>query len=428
METIKIGIVGLGTVGNGVVKMLQAHQAKISEITGRNLELACVVVHNLKKHQQTDLGDVRLTDQIETLIDDPEIQIMVEVMGSIHPAKEYITRALQAGKHVVTANKDLIAQYGRELVQIARENHRDLFYEASVAGGIPILRTIDNSFAADKIQRVMGIVNGTTNYIMTQMLTKNWSYEQALSSAQDLGFAESDPTNDVEGLDAAYKMIILTQFAFGMSLSMDHVKVQGITTISPEDIAEAHQLGYTIKLLGIAEEIDDRIAVSVGPVLVSDHHPLATVQNENNAVMVTGTAVGDTMFYGPGAGELPTANSVLSDITTVAKNIALNTTGNTFNSYRQETVLAAPADVIYPHFIALKMRDVPGMMMRLTEIMTAAKVSFSRIIQNQLGDGNARVVIITHAMNDQQLAEITTAIAGQTDMRLLASYKVLKNE
>lgn len=427
METIKIGVVGLGTVGTGVVKMLQAHQEKISEITGRKLELACVVVHNLKKHEQVDLGDVQMTDQIATMLDDPSIQIMVEVMGSIHPAKEYITQALQAGKHVVTANKDLIAQYGRELVQIARENHRDLFYEASVAGGIPILRTIDNSFAADRIQRVMGIVNGTTNYIMTQMLTKHWSYDQALSSAQDLGFAESDPTNDVEGLDAAFKMIILTQFAFGMSLSLDHVQVQGITKISPEDIAEAHQLGYTIKLLGIAEEIDDRIAVSVGPVLVSDQHPLATVQNENNAVMVTGTAVGNTMFYGPGAGELPTANSVLSDITTVAKNIALNTTGNTFNSYRQETVLATPEDVVYPHFIALKMRDVPGMMMKLTAIMTRAEVSFSRIIQNQLGDGNARVVIITHVMNDQQLADITREIGEQENMQLLASYKVLKN-
>lgn len=220
-------------------------------------------------------------------------------------------------------------------------------YEASVAGGIPILRTIVNSFAADQILEVKGIVNGTTNYILTQMQRKNWSYDQALKKAQELGFAESDPTNDVAGIDAAYKMVILSQFSYGTHLKLDDMSVEGIQTISLKDVEQADAFGYTIKLLGISRRINGGVFAEVGPVLVPTDHPLATINNENNAVMVTGQAVGETLFYGPGAGGLPTANSVLSDIVSVTKNIVLETTGNAFNNYQSESGNVDANDVIY---------------------------------------------------------------------------------
>ena len=222
-------------------------------------------------------------------------------MGTVTTAKKYIELLLKAGKHIITANKDLIATYGSELTELADKNKCDLFYEASVAGGIPILRTIVNSFAADRIIEVKGIVNGTTNYILTKMSQNNMSFADALKSAQELGFAEPDPTNDIEGIDAAYKMIILTQFAFGINIALDDIEVKGINGIDLEDIKQAKSLGYNIKLLGIAKLINDRISVAVGPVLVPETQPLSAVQNENNAVLVTGAAVGETMFYGPGA-------------------------------------------------------------------------------------------------------------------------------
>ena len=338
METIKIGILGLGTVGSGVIRILRDHAEKISNITGRRLEVKTVVVHNLKKKRSVDLTGINLTDNADDVLCDDEIQMVVEVMGTVNIAKEYIERALKAGKHVITANKDLIATHGPELISLAKEHGCDLCYEASVAGGIPILRTIVNSFAADRIIEVRGIVNGTTNYIMTQMNKNGASYEDALESAQELGFAEADPTNDVDGIDAAYKMIILTQFAFGKDVTMDQVKVKGIRGIQKADIAEAKRLGYVIKLLGIAKLVNGHIDVSVGPVLVPQTQPLAAIQNENNAVVVTGSAVGETMFYGPGAGELPTANSVLSDITSVTKNIVMGTTGFSFNDYTKSFI------------------------------------------------------------------------------------------
>ena len=259
MEVINIGILGLGTVGSGVVKMLTEHAEKISLITGRKLVVKTVVVHDLTKKRTVDMTGINVTDDIDVLLNDSEIKLVVEVMGTVKTAKEYIKRALKAKKHVVTANKDLIATHGPELTSLALKQGCDLYYEASVAGGIPILRTIVNSFAADKIVEVKGIVNGTTNYIMTQMNQAGISYEQALAQAQELGFAEADPTNDVEGIDAAYKMIILTQFAYGKDITLDDVKIEGISGVKLADIEEAKRLGYKIKLLGISKLVNNFI-------------------------------------------------------------------------------------------------------------------------------------------------------------------------
>ncbi len=366
---------------------------------------------------------VTVTDDLTAIVDDPEIKIVVEVMGGVHPAKEIITSRLNHKDK--TANKDLIASAGEELAVIAKQNHCDLMYEASVAGGIPILRTIVTSFAADYITEVKGIVNGTTNFILTQMQRKHWSYDQALMKAQELGFAESDPTNDVEGIDAAYKMVILSQFSYGTHIKMSNMSVEGISTIQQEDVQQADAFGYTIKLLGISRRIDDGVFAEVGPVLVPQDHPLATINNENNAVMVTGKAVGETLFYGPGAGGLPTANSVLSDIVSVTKNIVLGTTGNGFNNYQSQVGKVDPKNVIYPYYLSLKMLDAPGQMLKFTQIMTQIGASFSQIVQTKNDDQTARVVIITHEMSKAQLNDLKTYLSKVNTMSLLAAYKVL---
>lgn len=425
MDEIKIGLVGLGTVGSSVLKMITENSHKVQNITGRNLSIKTVVVRNVAKHQQEVPEGVTVTDDLTAIVDDPEIKIVVEVMGGVHPAKEIITSLLKAKKHVVTANKDLIASAGEELAVIAKQNHCDLMYEASVAGGIPILRTIVTSFAADYITEVKGIVNGTTNFILTQMQRKHWSYDQALMKAQKLGFAESDPTNDVEGIDAAYKMVILSQFSYGTHIKMSNMSVEGISTIQQEDVQQADAFGYTIKLLGISRRIDDGVFAEVGPVLVPQDHPLATINNENNAVMVTGKAVGETLFYGPGAGGLPTANSVLSDIVSVTKNIVLGTTGNGFNNYQSQVGKVDPKNVIYPYYLSLKMLDAPGQMLKFTQIMTQIGASFSQIVQTKNDDQTARVVIITHEMSKAQLNDLKTYLSKVNTMSLLAAYKVL---
>ncbi|KRM86462.1 homoserine dehydrogenase [Liquorilactobacillus vini] len=427
MQVIKIGVLGLGTVGSGVVRLLRDHQNKISSITGCKLEIKTIMVHDLNKKRDVDLSGIKLTNQVDDLVNDPEIKIVVEVMGTVEIAKDYVERLLNADKHIITANKDLIATYGSELTELARENGCDLFYEASVAGGIPILRTIVNSFAADRIIEVKGIVNGTTNYILTQMSQHQVSFAAALQKAQELGFAEADPTNDIEGIDAAYKMIILTYFAFGMNISLEQVKVNGITRVKLADIQQAKKLGYNIKLLGIAKLINDRVDVSVGPVLVPEDQPLAAVQNENNAVLVTGAAVGETMFYGPGAGELPTANSVLSDIIAVTKDIVLKTTGSRFNDYRRDLKQAQPIDVCYSYYFSLRVKDQPGQMLKITQAMTKANASFHLIIQTELDEDNARVVMTTHKMSEAQENQVVKALRSLDGVEVIAAYKVLPN-
>ncbi len=424
MKNIKLGLLGLGTVGSGVLQMIQQNTDKIFEITGCRLTVKTALVRNIDKYQKY-AGEVHLTTDFDEILRDDEIEIVVELIGGIQPAKDYIIKLLKNRKIVVTANKDLIALDGPELMAIAHKNHSDLMFEASVAGGIPILRTIANSFVADQITEVKGIVNGTTNYILTQMKQQGWSYQQALAKAQQLGFAESNPTSDITGKDAAYKMIILSQFAFGTQLSLDDVNVEGVDHLTDYDVIQADRFGYVIKLLGIAKLINEGVFVEVGPVLVPHDHPLATVNNEFNAVMVTANAVGDTLFYGRGAGGLPTANSVLSDITTVTKNIILGTNGNSFNNYQQPYIPANPSAIKYLYYFSLTMPDVSGQMLRLTQMMTDVKAGFKEITQTK--DGKiAHVAIITHEMSKKQLTALLRKIAASPSINLSAAYKVIK--
>ncbi|MCO6018047.1 homoserine dehydrogenase [Carnobacterium divergens] len=425
-KQIQVGMLGFGTVGSGVIRILKDHNAKIRQVTGEEISVKKVLVRDIEKNRGEISEGIQLTTNEDEVLADPEINVILEVMGSIDSAKMYITKALKAGKHVVTANKDLIALHGNELVALAKENQCDLYYEASVAGGIPILRTIVDSLASDNIQQVMGIVNGTTNFMLTKMTNEHQSYEEALKEAQELGFAESDPTNDVDGIDAARKMVILTRLAFGMNVELDQIETKGIRNLKSVDIETARKLGYRIKLIGTAEENNGGVSVSVGPILVPEAHPLASVQNENNAVFVVGSAVGETMFYGPGAGELPTATSVVSDLITVAKNIRLGTTGNVFSSYQHETKLMTDEEILSKYYLSIEMNDRTGLFLELTKIFAASDVGFDKIIQEPIEGGMAKVVIITHLMNRKQEKEILAKLKKADDMNLLIHLKVME--
>jgi len=370
-------------------------------------------------------NDFNFVTNIDEILSDKDITIVVELMGRIEPAKTFITRALEAGKHVVTANKDLLAVHGAELLEVAKAHNVALYYEAAVAGGIPILRTLVNSLASDKITRVLGVVNGTSNFMMTKMVTEGWSYEDALAEAQRLGFAESDPTNDVDGIDAAYKMVILSQFAFGMNVKFEDVGHQGIRNITPEDVAVAQELGYVVKLVGSIEETASGIAAEVTPTFLPKEHPLASVNGVMNAVFVESIGIGESMYYGPGAGQKPTATSVVADIARIVRRLNDGTIGKAFNEYSRPVVLAKPEDVKANYYFSTLAPDSKGQVLKLAELFNAEDISFKQILQDGKQEGKARVVIITHKINKAQLENITAALKGVAEFELLNTFKVL---
>ncbi|AIW38680.1 homoserine dehydrogenase [Bacillus subtilis] len=408
MEAIRIGLLGLGTVGSGVVKIIQDHQDKLMHQVGCPVTIKKVLVKDIDKKRDADLPKEVLTTEVYDVIDDPEVDVIIEVIGGVEQTKRYLLDALKAKKHVVTANKDLIAVYGSELLAAAKENGCDLYYEASVAGGIPILRTLEEGLSSDRITKMMGIVNGTTNFILTKMIKEKSPYEEVLKEAQDLGFAEADPTADVEGLDAARKMAILARLGFSMDVDLDDVKVKGISRITDEDISFSKRLGYTMKLIGIAQRDDNKIEVSVQPTLLPDHHPLSAVHNEFNAVYVYGEAVGETMFYGPGAGSMPTATSVVSDLVAVMKNMRLGVNGNSFVAPQFERNLKQPSDIYAQQFLRIHVKDQVGSFSKITSAFSERGVSFEKILQLPIKghDDLAEIVIVTHHTSEEDFSDI----------------------
>ncbi|KUP41206.1 homoserine dehydrogenase [Bacillus velezensis] len=408
MEAIRIGLLGLGTVGSGVVKIIQDHQDKLMHQVGCPVTIKKVLVKDINKKRDADLPKEVLTTEVYDVIDDPEVDVIIEVIGGVEQTKQYLLDALKAKKHVVTANKDLIAVYGSELLAAAKENGCDLYYEASVAGGIPILRTLEEGLSSDRITKMMGIVNGTTNFILTKMIKEKSPYEEVLKEAQDLGFAEADPTADVEGLDAARKMAILARLGFSMNVDLDDVKVKGISRITDEDISFSKRLGYTMKLIGIAQRDDNKIEVSVQPTLLPDHHPLSAVHNEFNAVYVYGEAVGETMFYGPGAGSMPTATSVVSDLVAVMKNMRLGVNGNSFVAPQFERNLKQPSDIYAQQFLRIHVKDQVGSFSKITSAFSERGVSFEKILQLPIKghDDLAEIVIVTHHTSEEDFSDI----------------------
>ena len=425
--SVKIALLGFGTVASGVPFLLKENHEKISQAAQSEIEVAKVLVKDEEEKARLLAAgnDFNFVTNIDQIIEDAEVSIVVELMGRIEPAKTFITCALQAGKHVVTANKDLLAVHGAELIAIAKEHGVALYYEAAVAGGIPILRTLVNSLVADKVTRVLGVVNGTSNFMMTKMVEEGWSYEDALAKAQELGYAESDPTNDVDGIDAAYKMVILSQFAFGMNVQFDQVGHKGIRNITPEDVAVAQSLGYVIKLVGSIEETPSGLSAEVTPTFLPKAHPLAGVNGVMNAVYVESIGIGESMYYGPGAGQKPTATSVVADIIRIVRRLNEGTIGKAFNEYSRPVQLAKPEDVKSDYYFSIQTPDMKGQLLKLAQIFNQEDVSFKQVLQAGAKDSVARVVIITHQLNQTQLHHIIEKIDAEADFTLLNTFKVL---
>ncbi|HLR70642.1 MAG TPA: homoserine dehydrogenase [Pseudogracilibacillus sp.] len=404
-KDISIGLLGLGVVGSGVIKIVEDHQEELVHQLGHGVKVDKVLVRDIEKARQIEIDHRLLTTNSEDVIANPNIDVVVEVMGGVEVAREYILEALQAKKHVITANKDLIALHGPELEKTAKQNGCDLFYEASVGGGIPLLRPLYDGLASDRIQQVMGIVNGTTNYILTKMDQEGQSYDDALQKAQELGFAEADPTADVEGLDAARKMVILARLSFLTNVDLDDVEVEGISKLAVADIEYGKKLDLTMKLIGFANRHDQQVEVSVQPTFLSKNHPLAAVNDEYNAVYVNGEAVGETMFYGPGAGSLPTATAVMADVVAAIKNMLLGVNGKKFvkPSFKKELT---PANKRFSQFyLRLHVKDEIGAFASISELFNQLDISFERILQTPANKGFAEIVVVTHKTSLQNFQD-----------------------
>lgn len=426
MKAISIGLLGLGTVGTGVVKIIENHQDKLMHQVGCPVQIKKVLVKDMDKQRDVSINREMLTTDANDILQDSEIDVVIEVMGGVDETREYLLTALKNKKHVVTANKDLMAVYGSELLTAASENGCDLFYEASVAGGIPILRGLVDGLASDRITKMMGIVNGTTNFILTKMSQEGSAYEAVLKEAQALGFAESDPTADVEGLDAARKMAILSTLGFSMKIDLDDVKVKGITDITEEDLEYGKQLGYTMKLIGIADLDDDKVEVSVQPTFLVESHPLAAVNNEYNAVYVYGEAVGETMFYGPGAGSLPTATAIVSDVVGVMKNMRLGVNGTSAVTPQYKKNLKEAHEIRSKYFLRLLVKDEVGVFANITSIFSEHHVSFEKILQLPVKEkGLAEIVLVTHHASLQDYEDILVKLRDlETTKQIKSSYRV----
>lgn len=408
--TIKIALLGLGTVGSGILDIIKNDNGKIEQTSGQKIVVKKALVRNKEKYQKF-AHSVNIITDFNDILSDPEIGIVAELMGGLHPAKEYISEALRAGKNVVTANKDLMAAFGTELIKLAQDNRCDLMYDASVAGGIPILRTLSDSYVGDHILEIQGIVNGTTNYILSQMNKKGLSYETALKHAQELGFAEADPTNDVTGKDAAYKMILLCQFAFGAHVKITDFNVEGIDHLQDFDLQQAKELGYPIKLIGIAKKVADKLFVEVAPCLLLADSLMANIENEINALQIKSRNLGTALLTGPGAGSLATANSVMNDIVSEVKNLVNKTNGQLFNRFSSKDSLIITKDIKNPYYLSFKQEKVA----HLTNILDELGIEIQEL--KQIED---RTIVITKAINQLQLEKLSAA-----NVKLMAKYKIL---
>lgn len=401
---IKAALLGMGTVGGGVYKLLQRRKDEMSAKINADLEISKILVRNTAKTREGVPQEI-LTDDFSNIINDHEIQIVIELMGGIEPARTYILQALEAGKHVVTANKDLMAEYGKELMEAAERNHCDLHFEAAVAGAIPIIRPLKECLAGNEITEVMGIVNGTTNYILTKMTKEGMDFSEALKKAQELGFAEADPTADVEGLDAGRKMAILASIAFHSRVTFSDVEIEGISNITAKDIQYASEFGCTLKLLGMARNLDGEIEVGVFPMLIPSNHLLANVNDSFNAVFIHGDAVDDVMFQGRGAGEFPTASAVLGDVIAVARNMQYDCCGRIGCSCYKNLPLKARGNAEHKYFLRMLVEDRPGILADIAGVLGNNSVSIHQVLQKPSVGGVAELVIITDKVLSHHLKD-----------------------
>lgn len=419
MKKIRIAILGLGTVGTGVYKLLEMRKEEMPHKAGVEIEIAKILVRNIEK-AAAKVDRSLLTNDWKEIIEDESISVIVEVMGGLEPAGTYILEALKAGRHVVSANKDLIAANGKKLLETAKENHCDFLFEAAVAGGIPILRPLKQCLAGNEITDVMGIVNGTTNFILTKMSDENMEFADALAVAQELGYAEADPTADVEGYDAARKVAILASIAFHSRVVFDDVYTEGISQISAKDIKYAKELGCDIKLLGVAKNTPSGVEARVHPMLIPSDHPLASVKDAFNAVFVHGDAVDDAMFYGRGAGEMPTASAVVGDVIDILRNMEWGCCGRIGCSCYRELPVKKIGDIESKYFLRLHAQDKPGVLANIAGVFGNNAVSIAKMIQKNTKDGFAELAIVTDFVKEYHFRDALTILGGMSAIQKIS--------
>ncbi len=418
MKTLRLGLAGFGTVGSGLAKILHENREIILARTGRDIAITTVLVRDLTKKRAVATGpEVKFTNSPDDLLG-PEVDVVVELMGGIDTALALIKGALRAGKHVVTANKHLLALHGPELSALAAQKGLGLFYEASVAGGIPIVQTLRESLGANRIERLTGIMNGTANYILSEMTTNHLDFATALKQAQDLGYAEADPTFDIEGVDAAHKVTIMSAIAFGIPVQFDKAYVEGITQLGATDIKYAEQLGYRIKLLGITKRTvvhgKAGIELRVHPTLIPAKRLIANVEGAMNAVVVNGDAVGTTLYYGKGAGAEPTGSAVIADLVDIARlhtaNAAQRVPHLAFQPQSMSDTPVLPmGDVVTSYYLRLRVADETGVLAKVTGILAAADISIDAVLQREadevsgVGGTQTDLIILTHDCQESRM-------------------------
>jgi len=408
-KTLKVGMLGCGVVGSNVARLLQEDSGDFAARSGATLSLAKVAVKNATTKRENVPQSIITTDA-HSIVNDPSIDIVIEVMGGIEPARELILTAIKNGKSIITANKALLALHGAELFEAADKNGVDLYYEAAVGGAIPILRPMRESIVGDHVHRVMGIVNGTTNYILTKMDEEGSAFADVLKEAQSLGFAEADPTADIEGHDAAAKAAILAGLAFHTRVTSNDVYCEGISKISARDVAVAREMDHVIKLLAIAElTSDNQVSVRVHPTLISRQHPLASVRNAFNAVFVEAESAGELMFYGRGAGGAPTASAVLGDLIAIARNKTRGGEGHGESDYA-ELSIASIDKVKSRYLIRLDVADKPGVLATVAQLFASHNVSIETVRQSGRGD-SAELIVATHSAPESSLQNTVDALA-----------------
>jgi len=418
-DPVRVGLLGCGNVGAPLVRLLDENADRIAARAGVAIEVTRVAVRDASRSRDVKLGADRFTTDAASVVADPNVDVVVEVIGGLDPARELITAALVAGKPVVTANKELIARHGPELFETAARAGVDLLFEASVAGGIPLMRPLRESLAGDRIHRVTGIVNGTTNFILTRMADDAESFADALAEAQRLGYAEADPTADVGGGDAAAKAAIIATIAFGARVHAGDVHTEGITGITDDDVASAHLLGYVVKLVAVAEEVDGAVAVRVHPAMVPLHHPLAAVRDSFNAVLIEGEAVGELMLYGRGAGGGPSASAVLGDLIDAARNLVSGAKGATVGRLT-DTPVRPIGDLESQFYLLVEVADRPGVLASIAQVFGDHGVSIQSMEQRGLG-ADARLVFVTHRARESDLRATVDALRGVASVHRVGS-------
>ena len=418
LAVINVGILGLGVVGTGVVATLIDNETSLSHITGRRINLKSVLVRDKLRTREIELPAGLLTTNAQDILDDPDIHVLVEVMGGTDPAENYLRDALSAGKHVVTANKEVMAKSGPELMAIARNNGANLLFEASVGGGIPIVGTMMNELAANDIRSIRSIINGTTNYILTRMAHEHTSFLEALGEAQALGYAESDPSNDIEGRDAAYKLTILASLGYRQPFQPTDVYCEGISKLEPQDFRYAEELGYAIKFLAIANLYDDAVQLRVYPAFVPAEHMLAKVDGVYNAVEINGSLCGQVLFHGMGAGREPTTSAVIGDLIEVIRRAG----DSGSPGYVQDGVevkkltrlkVRPIGDLQVRYFIRLEVADTPGVLAQIAQVLGDGQISIAAVLQRDTNPEtkSAEIVIITHPAQEASVQKALEVMA-----------------